>query len=574
MTSTMHPADVDKIPGTNTYTAPTSTSTTTSTGVKVLTPDAQDGWVLPVPDYTEWNSGSFMPNTKNHRGRTHPGLDIYANEGSAIVSPVSGEIVASGYGETGGNWVKIMGDDGYEYYFAHMQYPATVTGGRVTAGTQIGMVGNTGSAESTKPHLHFTVKTLSGDVVNPISLMENGVSVAEASQTSGGGSTEAVSIPTGGQLFEVDGTQYVVFTITGNEGASAQVYYEIAPGHSYAGQPSVIVQSSWDIIAGRSTDGGDTNAFTGVKAGTSWDDIIEQTLYQMGIYGSDALSDSGVLQVIGEFIGRPDMSPEEMDNRLRQTDWWAQHTDKQRTWNDKSDAQKSLEIVDAASQLAGVWFTYTGQNINVADFDLDGNGTVTVDELKQGNPQLAQYAEQIASGVSTQPMVINTWIKDEALKDPESPWSRTQRNEEIARGQFDVDVETKAGEVLDMYRQYGLDLSWDEALRMGNKLAMNQVSMEELTNKADEMAMALYPNKPPGMTTRAWAQPYTQQMMNTLELPDSDLSDPVLQRALAEGMTLGDFRKQLKSDERWLNTKNARDEFNSTLSGLGNQMGF
>ena len=92
--------------------------------------------------------------------------------------------------------------------------------------------------------------------------------------------------------------------------------------------------------------------------------------------------------------------------------------------------------------------------------------------------------------------------------------------------------------------------------------------------QVDEMAIAMYPSKPKGMTTRSWAQPYTQTMMSVLELADNDLQDPLLQKALSSGMTLGDFRKELRNDDRWLQTKNARDEFNSVFSGLGNQMGF
>lgn len=544
-------------------------TTTTSTGVNVVTSSWSGEWVLPVPG-GEWSSGSFMPNSHNHRDRTHPGLDIYAAEGSMIQAPVSGKVIATGTTGIGGNWVQIQGDDGYVYYFAHMQYPTHLQEGQqVSAGGQIGLVGNTGSASSTSPHLHFTVKTHSGDVVDPRPLMENGVEMATGSNGTQSGPT---NVPTGGTLYEVDGIQVVVFEIVGTQGATAKVAYTLQNGATYPGQPIKVSRAEWNAMG--LIDGGSSEAFSGLDAGTSWGEIMERTLYEMGIYGSDALSDPTVLAVIAEFVARPDMSPDELQGRLQQTDWWANHTEKQNSWNDKSPAQQDLEVVDAASQLAGVWFTYTGQNINLADFDTNGDGKVTGEEIKAGNPDLYKYAMDIASGAATQPSVINTWVKDEAEKDPESPWSRTLRTEEQNRGQFQVDVEAQAGKIMDLYQSYGIDMDWDTAMSMGRDVEMNRVSYDEVVNQVDEMAMALYPTKPKGMSTRQWAQPYTQTMMSVLEVGDPDLNDASLQKALSEGMTLGDFRKQLKSEDRWLETKNARDEFHSRLSGLGNQMGF
>lgn len=551
-------------------------TTTTSTGVTVVQSTWGGQWVIPVSG-GEWSGGSFMPNTHNHRDRTHPGIDIYASTGTSIWAPIGGKVLATGSGGIGGNWIQIQGDDGYVYYFAHMQHPTHLQQGQtVNAGMQIGQVGNTGSASTTSPHLHFTVKTHSGDVVDPRPMMENGIDVADFSGTASGTGSQSgpVNVPAGGTLYEVDGIQAVIFEIVGIDGASHQIVFTLQNGASYPGQPISVSRDQWNTVIANATDGGSSEAFRGVEAGLTWDELMERTMFEMGIYGSDALSDPTVLAVIGDFIARPDMSPEELQGRLQQTTWWKTHTEKQNAWNDKSPAQQDLEIVDAASQLAGVWFTYTGQNINLADFDANGDGNVTGAELKAGNSELYQRAMDIASGASTQPSVINSWVKAEAEKDPESPWSRTLRNEEKERGQFQVDVETQAGAVMDLYQAYGIDMDWDTALRMGRDLAMNRTSMEELTQNVDDMATALYPSKPKGMTTRQWAQPYTQTMMSVLEVGDPDLNDASLQRALSEGMTLGDFRKQLKSEDRWLKTKNARDEFNGTLSGLGNQMGF
>lgn len=116
-------------------------------------------WVFPIAGANEWSGGSWMPTTKTHRGRTHPGIDIYAEPGTAIVAPMAGTVMEAATGKVGGNYVRIRGDDGVVYYFAHMQSASMLRpGARIEKAATIGFVGNTGSARTTKPHLHFTMR--------------------------------------------------------------------------------------------------------------------------------------------------------------------------------------------------------------------------------------------------------------------------------------------------------------------------------------------------------------------------------------------------------------------------------
>lgn len=116
-----------------------------------------------------------MPNTLTHRGRTHAAIDIYAARGAAIVAPVSGVIMSVGVGTSiGGNWVQLRGDDGIVYYFAHMDSPSPMRRGqRVSARSYLGAVGNSGSAQGTSPHLHFSMK-YRGKPINPVRWLEGG----------------------------------------------------------------------------------------------------------------------------------------------------------------------------------------------------------------------------------------------------------------------------------------------------------------------------------------------------------------------------------------------------------------
>ena len=149
-------------------------------------------WTFPVIGKTEWSGGSWMPNTMTHRGRSHAAVDIYGTRGQSIVSPVSGKIKALGSSSIGGNWVQVEGNDGNVYYFAHMDQRASVKRGQVISGGQLlGVVGNSGSATSTRPHLHFSVKR-DGKAISPVAMLQGGVVVPDISFTGeAGGSSPA-----------------------------------------------------------------------------------------------------------------------------------------------------------------------------------------------------------------------------------------------------------------------------------------------------------------------------------------------------------------------------------------------
>ena len=133
-------------------------------------------WVNPVAGPNEWSAGSWMPNTLTHRGRNHAAIDIYAQTGTPIVAPSSGTVIASAAGKIGGNYVRIRGDDGVIYYFAHMaQRSHLQKGQRINRADIVGRVGNSGSARNTKPHLHFSMRSAATNKpINPVSYLTDG----------------------------------------------------------------------------------------------------------------------------------------------------------------------------------------------------------------------------------------------------------------------------------------------------------------------------------------------------------------------------------------------------------------
>ncbi len=387
-------------------------------------------------------------------------------------------------------------------------------------------------------------------------------------------SAEVLNLPSGGSWFKVGNDYFVAYRFYGNdnkEGPSQVVYFKSAtpppPGEK------IHSERSWNKWVNGWVDGGTTDTFRGVPEGMSYQDLVNEVLMDLGLLGTDALQDAGVLAVIAIAMTR-DMSDAEIRNRLRQTKWWNQRTDKQREWNDLSDAEKNLRIVDEAMNMVGLWFTYVGEDLNVAQYDTNNDGTVSAEELRAGNIDLYEWAVKLAEGTATQVQAVNVWIKDVALENQNSPWARTIRDEEIKSGEFDVDVSNMSGTIKDLYNDWGIPISDERADQIALEVVMNRMSFEDVEETLREQAQGMYPHKPPNMSTREWAQPYMQMYMQTLELSEPALDDKDLAQALAEGMNLADFKQQLRQDDRWLETDNARTEMNTKISGLGQVMGF
>ncbi len=96
--------------------------------------------------------------------RGHKGNDILAPMGTPAYAVIGGS-VGSSRGGSAGLWITLHGDDGNQYWYMHMQ-SVTATG-RVSAGQQIGTVGNTGNALGGPAHIHFELHPGGGGPVNP-----------------------------------------------------------------------------------------------------------------------------------------------------------------------------------------------------------------------------------------------------------------------------------------------------------------------------------------------------------------------------------------------------------------------
>ena len=95
----------------------------------------------------------------------HYGVDVAAQEGTAIRCFADGRVTVVGESTTLGRYVKVAHDGGYATLYGHCQEISASDGQEVRRGEVIAQVGQTGQA--TGPHLHFEL-TRGQVYLNPI----------------------------------------------------------------------------------------------------------------------------------------------------------------------------------------------------------------------------------------------------------------------------------------------------------------------------------------------------------------------------------------------------------------------
>jgi murein DD-endopeptidase MepM/ murein hydrolase activator NlpD len=129
-----------------------------------LSNDATPGFVCPVSGGAAFINDWGFPRSG---GRRHEGTDMFAARGTPVVAVGDGT-VRYDTNSLGGTVAWVVTNYGISFYYAHLDgYAGGISSGqRVSGGTTIGYVGNSGNAIGTSPHLHFGVYLSSG-AVNP-----------------------------------------------------------------------------------------------------------------------------------------------------------------------------------------------------------------------------------------------------------------------------------------------------------------------------------------------------------------------------------------------------------------------
>jgi murein DD-endopeptidase MepM/ murein hydrolase activator NlpD len=116
--------------------------------------------VVPVKGATraDWNPKAFGFYPWGKSG-VHKGIDVFAREGTPVISASSGVVVGAEITPDGGNVISILGPQWRIHYYAHLKTSMVTAGTLVSQGTQIGTVGATGNAAGKPPHLHYAIIT-------------------------------------------------------------------------------------------------------------------------------------------------------------------------------------------------------------------------------------------------------------------------------------------------------------------------------------------------------------------------------------------------------------------------------
>lgn len=121
----------------------------------------------------KWPAPSYTRISSEYGWRMHPilgvekfhnGVDMAAPGGSPILAAYDGEVIASGYNSSMGNYIMINHGGGLITIYMHASALYVSQGTMVTRGEKIAAVGTTG--RSTGNHLHFGVR-LNGEYVSP-----------------------------------------------------------------------------------------------------------------------------------------------------------------------------------------------------------------------------------------------------------------------------------------------------------------------------------------------------------------------------------------------------------------------
>ena len=104
-------------------------------------------------------SGTYQP-------VIHPYLDITAPAGTIVMSILDGTVLFAGWTDESGYVIQIQHSGGLVSVYTHNQKLLKTQGDRVSAGSPIALVGNTGLL-TTEDHLHFEL-WCDGEALNPL----------------------------------------------------------------------------------------------------------------------------------------------------------------------------------------------------------------------------------------------------------------------------------------------------------------------------------------------------------------------------------------------------------------------
>ncbi len=116
---------------------------------------------------------SYWGAARDGGARSHEGIDIFAPRRTPALAAADGTVTRVNENNLGGLvvWLRPKGK-AYNLYYAHLDEQLVSAGQQVSKGDTVGLIGNTGNARTTPPHLHLGIYAFGGAVdplpfVNP-----------------------------------------------------------------------------------------------------------------------------------------------------------------------------------------------------------------------------------------------------------------------------------------------------------------------------------------------------------------------------------------------------------------------
>lgn len=120
---------------------------------------------FPISPKVKSSIGSFWGDSRDNGGRRHEGIDIFAPKRAELVAAADGVVGRVEENTLGGKVIFLNPDNrDIALYYAHLDEQLARPGQTVKQGDVIGLVGNTGNARTSSPHLHFGIYTYSGAI--------------------------------------------------------------------------------------------------------------------------------------------------------------------------------------------------------------------------------------------------------------------------------------------------------------------------------------------------------------------------------------------------------------------------
>jgi len=137
-----------------------------------ITVNTAPALAFPVSEAGNPKMISFWSDPRDGGTRDHEGVDISAKFRTPAVAGADGSVYRVMENRLGGKVVFMRPRDRkYTLYYAHLDSQIVRTGDEVKAGQVLGLVGTTGNAKGTVPHLHFGIYTVGG-AVDPLPFID------------------------------------------------------------------------------------------------------------------------------------------------------------------------------------------------------------------------------------------------------------------------------------------------------------------------------------------------------------------------------------------------------------------